>query len=292
MNFVEQSTRRDSDILNDLRDARVFERVDQLTEMVEKLQKQVQMHTREYRRHVGVEEERLLRMEEKLETVSEDVVMVKDDVDQVHEDAKASVVQIVEKIAQQFDAMEESLRARDSIHEKHVHEVMDALEDMKQSQEQAVEAMKEEVIRRSHVVLDEARLCVEEKCTSLDDALAAISQSETSTSACVRDTVVPGLEDVRQALVHQQSSLMSLSDTMEQRMKECVERECSVIGARTDDALTKFAEYTSYVARLRHEIRIMQEEFQGARETLMKKVTAELDRAEENMTALRQHFTA
>jgi len=78
---------------------------------------------------------------------------------------------------------------------------------------------------------------------------------------------------------------------MEQRMKECAQRECDVIRARTDDAVNKFAEYTSYVARLRNELRTMQDEFQGSRDLLMKKVTSELDSAEEHMTALCQHFT-
>ena len=291
LKIIEDSNRRDSDTLKDFRDARVFEKVDQLNDMVGKLQKQLQMHMREYQRHVGAEEERLGSMEDKLEMVCEDIVGVQEDVEHVHKDARQSVVMIVEKIAQQFDAMEESLRARDSIHEKHVHDVMGALEEMKHSQEEAVEDMKEEVIRRSRMVLDEARVCVEEKCTSLEGTLRALSECETSTSACVRDTVVPGLEDVRQALVHQQSSLKSLSDSMEQRMTECAQRECGVIGARTDDAMKKFTEYTSYVARLRNELRIMQDEFEGSRNLLMKKVTAELDSAEEHMTALCQHFT-
>lgn len=265
--------------------------------MVEKLQKQLGMHVREYRRHVGIEEQRLSTMEERVDVVSEDIVTVRQDVQHVHNDSNQSLVDLVEKIAQQFDTMEESLKSRDLLYEKRVQEVMESLQEVRLSQEQTIEKIQKDVIHRSQMILEEARACVEEKSKCLEDALAAVSQDGASTSACVRDTVVPGLEDVRQALVNQQSSLISLSDAMEKRLEDVsnrVQMECKSLedsfGTKADDLLSKFADYKAYVARLRNDLRMMHDEFQGSRENLVRKVTAELDSAEENMMALREHF--
>lgn len=232
----------------------------------------------------------MVRMEERVEVVAEDVVVVREEVASVYDDAQESVLELVEKVAQQFDAIEESLRARDAMHEKHVNEVMSALEDMRQSHEQVMEELKKDVLGTSQMVLEEARRCVEERCKSLESAMTQVSENEASTSECVRNTVLPSLENMRESLMGQQSNLVALGNGMEDRIEACVQRECAEIGAKTDHLSAKFVEYKSYVARLRHELHEVQEEFQVSRERLIERVTAELDSAEENMTALWEHL--
>ncbi len=264
-----------------------------VTDALEKLQKQWHMHTREYKRHVSVEEGRIHDVEQRQEDLLEGFGVLEDDIDRVKQETNASLAKLVERIAEQFDEMQASLEAVKRQHAADHEHVMCAVEEVKEAQSdvrrkmEQMQASLNGIVERDVPRLDQEILRVQK----------SVDESTASTSERIEQVLVPEMEGVKTRVTAHETRMelsnREMGDAMRE-MRDGLQLQLNAledhVADTTEHMLSKFKEYQSYVGRLRHELNSLNGDFQGAQEQIIKKVTEELDGAEETMHALTDHF--
>ena len=262
-----------------------------LTEAVERIQKQMHVQGRDSLRQVGGLEERLLMLEEQIGVVSEEMhESCQEMVDAVRREITESIVKVVDRVAQQFDDIQASMDAREAEHVKHMEQVVD---EMAQSHKDGMDRLRE----MWNESFDRAMDAVDKRVLEIREDVERVRDEQASTSARLDKEIMPGLASLQGCMSTHDKSLESIRellredvDAIKGQVQGSLESLSHQVDDKTRDLSSKFSEYKSYVARLRHELYAVKEEFKGSQETLIKRVSLELDSAEENIAALREHF--
>lgn len=273
--LLEADQRRSVNLLHELQSQSQSATVAQLKEDTTTLRKQLALTNREAQRRAEHDSGRLDALAAQLQAVCDDLLQTRADMQEDHERTKLSMVELVEKIAQQFDA-----------HDAHMKTLIESMASMRAEQAAALADIKRDVESKSEALRREQRETLEEKSRAFDDALETIRETEASTSSRIEGTLLPALEGLQKTMDEHEASLESMSARVEGEIG-ALEAQ---LGSKTDEMVAKFAEYKRYVGRLRKELTVMHGEFQGSREMLIQKVESELDGAEAQMEKLREHF--
>ena len=249
--------------------------VAQLSDEVASLKKQLALVQRESQRKAERDGGRMDTLQSQLQVVCDDLLQTRADMDEEQKHTKEALVELVEKIASQFDA-----------HDAHTKEMLESMAAMRAEQAAALSDIKRDFEVQTEQLRQEQKMTLEEKSRAFDDALESLRETEASTSSRINDTVVPALEGLKKTVYEHEASLESMSARVDGEIG-ALEAQ---LGTKTDEMVAKFAECKQYVGRLRKELTVMHDEFQGSREMLITKVTDELDGAEEQMEKLRDHF--
>lgn len=161
INLLEQDQRRSAEVVRELQSQSQAATVAQLTEDVSSLRKQLALANRESQRRAEQDRERLDAMADQLQAVCEDALQNRAD----HERTKSSLVELVEKIAQQFDA-----------HDTHLRSLLESMESMRGEQAAALA----EIRRDAEAIREEQRQTTVETSRAFDNALESIRGTETS----------------------------------------------------------------------------------------------------------------
>ena len=250
--------------------------VAQLVEEVSSVKRQLALAQRETQRRTEHDKVRLDDLQDQLRAVCDDLAQTRADMQGDQERINTSMVELVEKIAQQFDA-----------HDAHMKEMIESMASMRAEQAEALAEIKRDVESKSDALRREQMETLEEKSRAFDDALESIRETEASTSCRINETLVPTLEGLQKMVDEHGASLESMSARVEGEIG-ALEAQ---FGSKTDEMMAKFATYKDYVGRLRRELTVMHGEFQESRDLLIQKVENELDSAEETVEKLREHFS-
>ena len=264
-----------------------------LTEAVERIQKQMHVQGRDSMRQVGVHEERLLALEEQIGVVSEEMhESCREMVDAVRREMTESIVKVVDRVAQQFDDVQAAMDAREAEHVKRMEQVVD---EMAQSHKDGMDRLRE----MWNESLERAVDAVDTRVLEIRGDVERVRDEQASTSSRLEKEVMSELLSLQSSVSTHDESLELIRvrlredvDGIKGLVEGNLESLSHQMDEKTKDLLSKFSEYKSYVARLRHELYLVKEEFKGSQENLIKRVSLELDSAEENIAALREHFKA
>jgi DNA anti-recombination protein RmuC len=272
---VEAQQRRDAEVLHEVQAQSQAAAVSQLMEDVSSIKRQLALASRETQRRTEHDTARVDGLHEQLQAVCDDLIQARADMQGEHERTNTAMVELVEKIAEQFDA-----------HDAHMKEMIESMASMRAAQADALAEIKRDLDAKSNELRREQMERLEEKSRAFDDALESIRETEASTSSRIDETLVPALEGLQKTMEEHEASLESVSARVEGEIG-ALEAQ---LGSKTDEMVAKFATYKEYVGRLRKELMMMQGEFHESRDMLIRNVESELDSAEETVEKLREHF--
>lgn len=232
-------------------------------------------------------------VEQRQEDLVEGFGLLEDDIDRVKQETNASLAKLVERVAEQFDEMQASLEAVKRQHAAHHEQVMCAVEEVKAAQcdvrreMEQMQASLNGIVEQDVPRLGEQIVRVQK---SIDDSTA-------STSERIEQMLVPEIEAIKSRVqaheTHAESSNREVMDTMRET-RDGLQLKLNAledhVADKMEHVLSKFKEYQAYVGRLRYELNSLNDEFQGAQDQIIKKVTEELDGAEQTIHALTDHF--
>lgn len=276
LKLLEVQQRRDADLLHEVQSQSQAAAVSQLMEDVSSIKRQLALANRETQRRTEHNSERLDSLQDQLQAVCDDLVQARADMQGEHERTNTAMMELVEKIAEQFDA-----------HDAHMKGMIESMASMRAAQAEALAEIKRDLDSQSNELRREQMERLEEKCRAFDDALESIRETEASTSSRINETLVPALEGLQKTMDEHEASLESVSARVEGEIG-ALEAQ---LGSKTDEMVAKFATYKEYVGRLRKELMVMQGEFHESRDMLIRNVESELNSAEETVEKLREHFT-
>lgn len=274
----------------------VGEHLTRLTEQVDVLQRQLNQQQKDHKRHLVSEESRLDEIE-KTQRLLLDKVNVLDVRLKEHEERTDAVLgglqrdtthamsQLVEKIAQQFDAVQATI---DGV----VHAQMEREEEVKGALLQLQGSYGE-----LRTCLDTFRQDFEKRVDEKVDNTAFDASSRALEEKTER--LESTLDGMRQILDNHQQMIVEENARIERHMESSnkdVEDRCrtweDMLEQTSRSLQQKFEGYKAYVARLRKDVHTLQYEFRGAQENLITKVSSELEGAERNIALMSAHFNS
>lgn len=280
------------------------QQIEELSAKLEKLQRDVYNQNKQHAKYATEGSRRMEDAEKRQEEVVDRLSMLEQQVscsesrqeallETYRKESRESISKVVEKIAEQFDAVQLSLD--DLIQD--TADGMTGLKDAVSELRKSSEDVQSQVERMRQETADTLSLRIKEYQSEMQDEIARVRKNVGGFMEEMKERVSSDSEDVRNMLQGyeemSQEMTRSLEDTMETSHKS-IEDKIRLLEEQMDQksyALQdKFATYKSYVGRLRRDVHALERKFEDSQENLVGKVSSELDVAERNMNVLAQHF--
>lgn len=276
------------------------QQIEELSAKLEKLQREVYNQNKQNAKSTSEGGRRFDDVEKRQEEVVDRLSMLEQQVscsesrqeallETYRQESRESISKVVDKIAEQFDAVQLSLDDLIQDTTNGMSGLRDAMSGLHKSRED-MQLQMERVQQHTAALLSSK---AEEYESKLQEEIVRVREHVEGCMEEVKERGARDLEDVRNMLQEYEAMAQSLGDKIETSHKS-IEDKFRLLEEQIDKksfALQdKFATYKSYVGRLRKDVHALERKFEDSQENLVGKVSSELDVAEKNLNVLAQHF--
>lgn len=276
------------------------QQIEELSAKLEKLQREVYNQNKQHAKSTSEGGRRFDDVEKRQEEVVDRLSMLEQQVscsesrqeallETYRQESRESISKVVDKIAEQFDAVQLSLDDLIQDTTNGMSGLRDAMSGLHKSRED-MQLQMERVQQHTAALLSSK---AEEYESKLQEEIVRVREHVEGCMEKVKERGARDLEDVRNMLQEYEAMAQSLGDKIETSHKS-IEDKVRLLEEQIDKksfALQdKFATYKSYVGRLRKDVHALERKFEDSQENLVGKVSSELDVAEKNLNVLAQHF--